>query len=239
MIEYKMTKMDSGANFSVYAAEEKKLAEIWESQKSWLSDDADYKIEAPSGEWEIFRKGMSHNIVFTVVHTLYTSDSCDTTLISTHRSKKKAVKALYEAVEKYILEEKEDLLHCGYVEEDFEGWREAIARTESWCAEAESSYEYLSTGFRIAATEMEEAEHYLVINEWAENGSGGRDVLAVCHTLSEAENRFSKILSGQKNDAQTRGWTIFEDVANSCFFAGEEDYAAGEYTKLYIECVPC
>ena len=80
--------------------------------------------------------------------------------------------------------------------------------------------------------------HYLIIMEWAEECAGATDILSVKHTMPEAIDTYREALETEKALAKDRGWEIIEDIPDCKFHATEKDYAAANFVKLYIQCVP-
>lgn len=85
---------------------------------------------------------------------------------------------------------------------------------------------------------MEHTAHYVVINDWASDCNCAHDtnILAIKHTLVEAQKVFDEVVATERQIAQDRGYVIHMDD-NMTFDAGKDGYYVAEHTTVYIQTV--
>ena len=81
---------------------------------------------------------------------------------------------------------------------------------------------------------MQNAKHYVVINEWASDLESAIKVVCVAHSEEEARVQFQSALSAEREYALENGFEIYDDTTN-VFDAGEDGFYATHHTRLFIE----
>ena len=79
-------------------------------------------------------------------------------------------------------------------------------------------------------------EHYVIINEWANDMESGLSVIGVAHTLEEAKAIFKERAADERAFAEDNGFEIFEDT-DTLFDAGENGFYSINHTILCIKSV--
>jgi hypothetical protein len=79
-------------------------------------------------------------------------------------------------------------------------------------------------------------EHYVIVNDWANNYEIGTTILGVAHSLEEAKEIFNASLSDEKQYAEEHGFEGYDDC-ETVFDAGENGYYCSNHTNLYIQMV--
>lgn len=77
-------------------------------------------------------------------------------------------------------------------------------------------------------------EHYVIINDWANEYESGTAILGVTHSLEEAKEIFNSALVEEREYVEEHGWEIYDDC-ETVFDAGEDGYYVSGHTNLFIE----
>ena len=78
--------------------------------------------------------------------------------------------------------------------------------------------------------------HYIIVNDWANEYECGTTILGVVHSLEEAKKIFNEQLIEEKEYAERHGFEIYDDC-ETVFDAGENGYYVSNHTNLYIQMV--
>ena len=79
-------------------------------------------------------------------------------------------------------------------------------------------------------------EHFVIVNDWANNYENGTTILGVAHSMEEAKEIFNKQLAEEREYAEEHGFEIYDDC-ETVFDAGEDGYYMSNHTNLYIHMV--
>lgn len=79
-------------------------------------------------------------------------------------------------------------------------------------------------------------KHYVVVLDWAHDEDYGVELIAVCHTMEDALDKFAERIGDEKEFAREHGFEIEEDTA-TVFEAGIMGEWRIYHTLLYIEIV--
>lgn len=79
-------------------------------------------------------------------------------------------------------------------------------------------------------------KHYVIINDWANECESGTTILAVVHSIEEAQEIFNECVVDEKLYAKEMGFEIYDDC-ETVFDAGEDGYYVSNHTNLYIQMV--
>lgn len=78
--------------------------------------------------------------------------------------------------------------------------------------------------------------HFVIVNDWANEYESGTTILGVAHSMEEAKEIFNNSLVEEKQYAEEEGFTIYDDC-ETVFDAGEDGYYQVNHTLLYIQMV--
>lgn len=79
-------------------------------------------------------------------------------------------------------------------------------------------------------------KHFVIVNDWANEYESGTTILGVAHSLEEAKEIFNQSLADEKQYAEEKGFTIYDDC-ETVFDAGEDGYYVSNHTNLYIQMI--
>lgn len=77
-------------------------------------------------------------------------------------------------------------------------------------------------------------EHYVIINDWANEYENGVSILGIVHSLEEAKIIFNEYATEEKQYAEEHDFEIYNDNEGE-FDAGEDGYYVSNHTRVYIQ----
>ena len=77
-------------------------------------------------------------------------------------------------------------------------------------------------------------EHYVIINDWANEYENGVSILGIVHSLEEAKRIFNECVAEEKQYAEEHDFEIYNDDDED-FDAGEDGYYVSNHTRVYIQ----